>query len=398
MKLSDKYLYYPYISIPESTLVHSLLFKDRIKRIAPPYSEMDMERAKDIERTDKICRQYLGYQFIENAEYKEAKINIADSFSTFLDEVSQSKRSKHFESILGKDYKNRFDLFKNQYSSTQYFIYLDKFDPKVFYKLESLGWMKYHPIRNACEMPNELCTIYMALLASSIVYKSGEPISTNESKYEDIFRSPVFSTYFNFAVPPQIQGNNNIQELCINLLLDGSLSDKSSRYTGIPIHDILTFPEAVRIRAGLEDKRKEFCSLIDDLVMRVSAVDVKDPRAFLSLDINNILDAAREYINEIKTEATKQVEQSRKDKISSIQTGLSLTFRYAGTVIDALINKTPPGLWTAAGIILSMGTYFLPRALATNSENEQIEFLSSRQRAYLFMNQLWEIRDRKATT
>ena len=61
MSLADTYLYYPLIRIPESTLVHSLLFQNRIKRIIPPHHEMDEFHHKQATLPNDICRQYLGY-------------------------------------------------------------------------------------------------------------------------------------------------------------------------------------------------------------------------------------------------------------------------------------------------------------------------------------------------
>jgi len=62
MKLADKYLYYPFIRIPETTLVHSLLYKDRIKRIIPPESEMDVEQSQRARLPNEICRQYTKHK------------------------------------------------------------------------------------------------------------------------------------------------------------------------------------------------------------------------------------------------------------------------------------------------------------------------------------------------
>jgi hypothetical protein len=69
MTFADSYLYYPYIKIPERTLIHALLFQDRVKRIIPDVAQMDAEHHKEAILPNAVCRQYLGYDFIEDADF-----------------------------------------------------------------------------------------------------------------------------------------------------------------------------------------------------------------------------------------------------------------------------------------------------------------------------------------
>ena len=129
MALEDTYLYYPYIKVPESTLVHSLLFKDSIKRIMPPQHEMDEFHANQAKRPNDICRQYLGYEFIKEADYYTAKKEIAVSFCEFLDKAKTTNNPELYEPLLGVGYKERFGFDKNRLNfGTQYIVYAHKFD------------------------------------------------------------------------------------------------------------------------------------------------------------------------------------------------------------------------------------------------------------------------------
>jgi hypothetical protein len=395
MKLADKYLYYPFIQIPESTLVHSLLYNDRIKRIIPPDSEMDVRQSRQARFPNEICRQYLGYEFIESADYWDAKDKIADIFCSFLDEAYKTKHPQHFEPLLGQNYKNSLVFKKNAtVIGTQYFVYAAKFSPKVFDKLESFSWMRYDKDRKACELRNEICNTYMSLLAACISKLTNEPISTGLQQADDLIRSSLFLEYFSEVIPPQMQQNEDTIELCINLLMGNPDIESSSNQKTIPLHDLLTFPEAVRIRCGLENERKDFCTLIDDITEKAKAVDPNDPDAFITLEVKDVLERANDYLSRIKTEAINQVSEERKKLVSHIQTGLSATFPALGITADILTRLSPaPGVWSLGGIILGLGTFFIPKMVDTRIENNEQQMLTSRQKAYVFMNRLWDIVD-----
>lgn len=395
MKLADKYLYYPYIQIPESTLVHSLLFKDRIKRIIPPDSEMDAHQSKQARLPNEICRQYLGYEFIESADYWDAKEKIADLFCTFLDEAHKTKNPQHFESLLGENYKENLVFKETSYTfGTQYFVYAAKFSSKVFDKLDSLNWMRYDKNKISCELRNEICNIYMSLLAACISKLSKEPISTGLKQAEEILRSPLFLEFFTDVIPPHMQKLDNAIELCINLLMGELDIQSDSGQKNIPLHDVLTFPEAVRIRCGLENERRDFCALVDDIADKAKAVDPNNPDAFISLEVKDVLERANDYLSRIKKEAMSQVSEERKNLIPHIQSGLSAVFPVLGLTADILTGVSPaPGIWSLAGTTLGLGTFFMPRILDTKTKQNEQKMLASRQKAYIFMNRLWDIRD-----
>lgn len=394
MKLADKYLYYPFIRIPESTLVHSLLYKDRIKRIIPPDSEMDLQQSRQARFPNEICRQYLGYEFIESADYWEAKDRIADLFCAFLDEAYNTNSPKHFEPLLGENYKRNLPFKKNLIvSGTQYFVYAAKFSPKVFDKLESFGWMRYEKSRMACELRNEICNIYMSLLAACISKLTKEPISTGLRQADDLLRSPLFLEYFSEVIPPHMQQRENTIELCINLLIGVADGGSGSKKETIPLHDLLTFPEAVRIRCGLEHERRDFCALVDDIIAKARAVDLSDPDAFISLETKDVLERANDYLDRIKREAINQASEERKNLISQVQSGLSAVFPALGVTADIFAGLPAPGIWSLGGTMLGLGTFFIPRIAGKRNKNNAQQMLTSRQKAYIFMNRLWDIRD-----
>ncbi len=395
MSLSTTSLYYPFIKIPESTLVHSLLFKDRIKRIIPPSSDMDDYQRGQAQSPNDICRQYLGYEFIEDADYRIAKELIVDSFCAFLDEANKTKHPDHFVPLLGNDYRKRLAFEDDSLAfGTQHFIFAHKFAPQVFEKLESLQWMRNHKDMPAYELSNELCNVYMSLLAACISEQTKEPITTGLIEADEIIRTPLFSQFFGGVIPSDIQSDNN-RELCVNLLLGSSAT---SAETGAkPLHDILTFPEAVRIRCGLEDKRREFCATVDKIINKAKAVDPKDPEAFISLEVDDVIENATEYLNSIKEEAAKNVSDERKDLVTNIKTGVSLLLPPIGTAADVIFKDAPmPGSWSSAGVIFSLGIFFIPKVFKTGEQQNFQKMLTTRQKAYLFMNQLWDIRDMKS--
>lgn len=396
MALEDTYLYYPYIKVPESTLVHSLLFKDSIKRIMPPHHEMDEFHATQAKRPNDICRQYLGYEFIKEADYHAAKKEIAAPFCEFLDKAKTTNNLELYEPLLGVGYIERFRFDKKRFNlGTQYIVYAHKFDKKVFDKLDSLGWMKYHGDMSACELSNEPCNVYMTLLAACISKNTKEPISTGLEEADENVRSNLFKETFQDLLPEHFQSDHHVQEVCLNLLLGDGLNNNDNSI-GIPAHEVLTFPEAVRIRAGLENERREFCTLVNDLVGKISLLDIKDPEAFISLEVKDVVEASRNYINRIKIEAQKQASKERKGLVAHIQTGLSSALPVAGVAIDAITGNVPaPGVWTATGMAIGLGTFFLPKMMRQKNAEKIQPISTSRQKAYLFMNKLWTIRDIK---
>jgi len=396
MNSNHTYLYYPFIKIPESTLVDSLLFHDRVKRIIPPQHAGDEDLEQAYTQKD-ICKQYLGYEFIEEADYSDSRAEISGPFCALLDDALKAKSPKKFEQIFGKNYKSLFDFERTTIWGTQYFIYAQKFDEQVYNKLLENHWMVYHEDMHACELRNELCNVYMTLLAGNIGRRTGEPISTGVREAEELLRKPIFQEYFRGLVSDQLRPDTKLQEMCVSLILGGGFSkDSEGVNRSIPIDKVLTFPEAVRIRAGLEKERKEFCSFVDNLMARVKAIDPADPKALLELEVRDVIDAATNYWHEIQKKTDRELKNGKKEWAAYIQTGISVSLPVLGTAADVLTNKIPePGFWTSMGTLLSLFSFALLHKPSRSLAMESANALSSREKAYLFMNRLWEIRDRR---
>ncbi len=94
---------------------------------------MDDFQQKKAQLPNDICRQYLGYEFIESANYYEAKETIADLFCNFLEEANKTKTPQHFQPLLGENYQKKFVSKEGSMSiGTQYFVYAHKFSKKSF--------------------------------------------------------------------------------------------------------------------------------------------------------------------------------------------------------------------------------------------------------------------------
>jgi len=382
----NSYLYYPLIQIPEKTLVHSVLFQDRVKRIIPPNHQMDSGQAELAKTPNEISQEYLGYRFIEDADYWESKEEIALLFCDFLDEIYNTKKPELYDHLLGKDYKNNF-TFKNNVVTfgTQYFVYAHKFSEKVFDKLDSLGWMKYHNEYYACELSNELCNIYMSLLALSISKRTSEPMMTDSAKAESLLSSSIFKVFFRSLLPPTKDDKQENSEICINLIFN-----KNPRYK--PIESLLSFKEAIEIRAKLESERENFTNLVNRFSKKVSLLNPADKEQFMLIEIEEIIDEARSYMNKVQMEAKRKRQKQDREQINYIKTGISITAPIAGALADSLAASSPSlGIWSTGGFILALSTLLIPEK---SNENEIQEIISAKESAYLYMNKLWELQEK----
>ena len=384
-------LYYPFIEIPEQTLVHALLFKDRIKRIIPPRHAVEDYMLDAFNRPNKISKQILGYEFIEEADYSDSRHDIAEAFVNLLIDAHDAANPREFEPLFGKNYQVYFDLKKwTKVGRVQHFIYAHKFDQIVFEKLRELGWMRGEEI---CELRKRLCNVYMTLLAAAISKRKKEPISTGLKESEEILRNPIFKKYFALYLPPQLQENNQLQELCLALLLSGSpkrLSDTKSP----AIHEVINFREAVYIRASLESHRKDFCQAVDSMVGKIIAIGPRDPKALATYEAKALVDSARAYKDNIDREIQRQVSNSKKEFISRLRTGISLSFPVLGTIADTLFQGSPTmSLYTALGTTISLASFLLFQRAPKSADGVVQQDQDQRQNAYLFLNQLWNLQD-----
>lgn len=87
MNSSDTYLYYPLIRVPDETLIYSLLYKNRIKRIIPPNHSVSYEDWEEFNRPNRIIKQALGYDFILGTDFYESKKAISEKFVEFINDA-----------------------------------------------------------------------------------------------------------------------------------------------------------------------------------------------------------------------------------------------------------------------------------------------------------------------
>ena len=156
-------------------------------------------------------------------------------FSAFLREANNSKTDTPFKSLLGENYKERFSEIKNRHFGIQHLVFVEKFDHNVFSALEETGWMVYHEDTRACELPQEICDIYMTLLASNISKAQGDLLETNQQYCENVFRNTDFQNYFKKLLPPQYCDLKEFKDISINFLFGNNESNNA-----IPIHSLLS--------------------------------------------------------------------------------------------------------------------------------------------------------------
>ncbi|TDU66498.1 hypothetical protein EI77_03593 [Prosthecobacter fusiformis] len=395
MSFSDTFLYYPFITIPEKTLVHSLLFQERVRRIIPSSDHMDQRRYQDAQQPNDICRQYLGYNFIEDAEFWEASREVAEMFCAFLQDASTAKRTKKFEYLLGQHYKQRFALNSpTRVLSTQYFVYAQKFDPQVFDSLMNLGWARYDNQRQACELSNELCNIYMALLACCISKKSGRPISTDVSVAESMTRTQMFKKYFGDALP-KTSSDEPLRNLCVSLLING---DDVSSGNHLPMEQVLTIHEAARIRAGLELERRSFSDCVSRMIAKAKIYNTISISEFLELEAKEVIDEAEHYRSKARSLASECIDKKRKSLIKNISTGIAITIPLAKIAIEAVGNTTIPGMGNILGTGIEVAAIVTTAVMAGEEPFITQPAPSEPEKVHLFMNRLWDARSQRVET
>lgn len=394
MSFSDTYLYYLFINIPEKMMVNSLLFQERICRVIPSAMGMDEERYHDAQRPNAICRQYLGYDFIEDADFWQATKEVSGMFCNFLRDASTAKRTGKFELLLGKRYKQRFDFRKNEgLRFTQYFIYAQKFDDRVFDALMKLHWAHFHPEKYACELSNELCNLYMTLLACCISKQSGRPISTNVSMADHMIREPLFQEYFREALPGSFT-DDALQELCISILMHSDADDSSGKQR--PIDEVLTIHEAARIRAGLEVERRSFSECVSNLIHKTKVSNPTSMSEYLKINAREVIHAAEDYNRRMRVAATDAVDSERRKFMRNIGSGFSIAIPCVKLAIESSINGVMPGMGSLVGTGVEIaGLYLTTNVLTGQTHSPERLEPSKSENVHLFMNRLWDARDQR---
>jgi len=398
MNVADTYLYYPLIRIPDETLIYSLLYKDRIKRIIPPAHSVGNEDWEEFDRPNRIIRQALGYDFIEEADFYESKRLISEPFFQLVKDSYKTRSPVKFEPLLGKTYKKRFQVtHRIILSGVVYFLYPEKIDPRIFELLESIGWLKEDKQTHRCEVEKELWHVYMTLLAANVSKAKGESISTNFALCEEILRNPVFQEYFGPLIPEHYSKNTKIEEVCINLLFNNCEVVDEQRVQAVPLHNLISLQQAAYIRSGLEDKRVAFCNLINNLINEVVSLQQTDNKAFIELLLKEIVESTIEFNSNLKARVSQELTSDKKSMQDYWFAGLSLCFPLVGVVLDPLFDAGSQlyygvGAGSIAALISFLALQNYPKRPKPNVDDLAY---SSRQKAYLYLNRLLEIRRSK---
>lgn len=380
MNIFGTHLYYPYIHVPERALIHSLLFQDGLQRIIPSFMT---NREDDI--FDAFCRDNLGKPFVENGDFFQATDVISDSFCSFLDLAHRAKKTDVFEVLLGRDYQNRLRIDKGSSELNQSIVFAEKMSPEIIEKLTSLGWAKLssgtskYPL--TCEMREELCLLFMAVLACAMSKLNNIPISTENQHSEDLVRTKEFQKFFENFLPHQ-PSTAILQNFCVTLLIG-----KSDDPTQPSLQDLLTVKEAVRIRGSLDEERIEFGKIVERLVTKAKAcVDVT---TFLKEETKDVIEMAEDYKRSVEMAAKVALDEQRRRDSRLLRgmwrTGFSLLFPIGEKIVTGQLTETGlmASLTSAAiGHLINKPDPIIPEPSAT--------FRSDRQKAYLFMNRMWD--------
>jgi hypothetical protein len=393
---ANTYLYYPLIRIPEETLIYSLLYKDKIKRIIPRAHSVNEQDWEEFDRPNRIIRQALGYEFIEQADFYESREAISERFIGLVNDAIRTRHPQSFEYLFGKNFQERFKVTNRRIiHGTIYFLYPDKIDRNVFSLLRDIGWLRLDDA-GRCEVEKELWHVYMTLLASNVSKLRGESVSTNFPLCENILRNKVFRDNFKNLLPEQYSAKTNLEELCITLIFNGQ-PNGDQRQKNIPLHEIINLQQAAYIRSGLEDKRIAFCQLIDNLTNKVISINPADKSGLLESYIKDVVDAATEFNNELRQAVTKELTSSKKQLKDYWQAGISISFPIIGAIVDQFLSQgLQPYYGKLSGSLAALVSFLMLRQKPNSPllQTNRVAY-SSRQTAYLYLNRLWEIKRSK---
>ena len=161
----------------------------------------------------------------------------------------------------------------------------------------------------------------------------------------------------------------------------------------IPLHKLISLQQASYIRAGLEDKRQDFFNLINNLLKEAESLVLQNEKSFLEAKLDDIKESAQEFNNELNRQIGNELTGRQQNLKSYWYAGCSLTFPVVGKLVDIFINSSYQlGIGEGLGSILTLGSFLALRNIPKTTDNKIKEIaLSSREKAYIFMNKLWEI-------
>ena len=113
--------------------------------------------------------------------------------------------------------------------------------------------------------------------------------------------------------------------------------------------------------------------------------------------VKDIEQAALEFNNRLQQQVSEELTKAQDEKKDYWYAGLSLTFPVLGSVLD-VITKTATLMPKAAllGSLIAIVSFLaLKRKPKGTKRSSDKMALTSREKAYLYMNRLWEIRRAK---
>jgi hypothetical protein len=383
----ESYIYYPWIRIPDDQLVYSLLYQDRIKRILPEVHSAEDQTA--FHEHENVIRQYLGYDFIEHADFYTNREVVANAFSELILDAHSSRYKEKFSRLFGPGFEERFFIRnRTKIAGTFYFMYPDKLGRRAFETLLKLGWMKHDEKTERCEVEPELLAVYMTALASGAALAEEEQsIFTDVRRCEDVLRNSAFRDYFNAVLPEAYQEDHDLEEFCINFLFGAGNPLLNAKDERIPLHRLLSVRQASGIRAGLEGERTAFVELVQREIAKAQLVMKGEPREFLIHALKDLQDGAVEYREKLHAAVNDNLTAQQKSRGNKWTAVLSLVFRTVGSAIDKALA---PGKFAAD---LAVSALALSNGVA--SETAEPKAISARTKANTFLNRLWDIQARR---
>ena len=127
----------------------------------------------------------------------------------------------------------------------------------------------------------------------------------------------------------------------------------------------------------------------------MEALGVKDDIEYIETEMYELEQSAKEFNIELKKRVALELTAAQKGKNDYWYAGLSLSFPIWGQLVDRFSGDgTTLGAGTSIGTILSLISFLKLKQNRNIYKSEPDEY-SSRQKAFLFMNKLWDIRESK---
>ncbi len=133
------------------------------------------------------------------------------------------------------------------------------------------------------------------------------------------------------------------------------------------------------------------------MLKKVVSIGATDEVSLLHTYLKDVVIATVEFNNSLQRNISKELTNNQKQLKDFWYAGISLSFPILGTIADQFIGESAqPYYGKAIGSLVSLISFMTlkPRPLRSSSPADKVAY-SSRERAYLYLNRLWEIRRSK---